>query len=192
MINIIDYILALLYTVILTQIFTALVIHILAHGIIRKRQGLRNKRFIQIYRYLDKEYKPSIASIYYHVIFLVRRSCIVISIPLFRNNVYAQTIFCSLACVGVLAHMVIVKPFKDRVYNVSITLIELSITVCFSATAGFVSSGIDEEIFIWGMLASIYFSYLLHCFISYYKIMKLVCPKINRWIQESRHGISSI
>jgi hypothetical protein len=88
--------------------------------------------------------------------------------------------------------MIIVRPFKDRVYNTSIILIELSITVCFSAAAGFVSSGIDEEILIWGILGSIYFSYLLQCFMSYYKIMKLICPTINRWIQRIRQGVSSI
>ncbi len=58
--------------------------------------------------------------------------------------------------------MMIKRPFKDKVLNTFMILIEICVTVCYSASGCLLLTVLDHDMIMWVILGSIYFSYFLH------------------------------
>lgn len=140
------------------------------------------------YGYLVKDYKPTAPSVSFHVLFLLRRLCIVISINLFDDLPYIQTILCSLSCMIVCIHLIIVRPYKDTVLNVILIMVELSICTCYSSTVLLVKLENEDQTLMWIMLGCTYLSYLLHSVLGYYKIIKIVSAYIRSCLKRRRNS----
>jgi hypothetical protein len=139
------------------------------------------KSNLETYTYLTKNYKDSIVCRYYHVFFLIRRLSIAASIHLLHKYPYIQVSICSFSCFTVLIHMILARPFKDKVLNVFMILVEMCVTVCYSASGCLLFPNIDHDMIMWAILSSIYFSYFLHSALGYYKIFAILLPIIRSW-----------
>jgi hypothetical protein len=142
---------------------------------------MANKSNFETYAYLTKNYKDSIICRYYHVFFLTRRLSIAASIHLLHNYPYIQVSICSFSCFTVLIHMILISPFKDKVLNMLIILVEICVTVCYSALGCLLFPNLDHDMIMWAILGSIYFSYFLHSALVYYKIFAILLPIIRSW-----------
>ena len=69
----------------------------LASFIIGKKLLLDDEEFCKLYGYLVNNLKEDAKSVFYHVLFLVRRLSIVASTNLLNSSPYAQTIICSVS-----------------------------------------------------------------------------------------------
>lgn len=58
--------------------------------------------YLQLYGFWIKNYKDSVFSVYYHVVFLIRRLSISASIHLLEDCQYIQSIICILSCFTVI------------------------------------------------------------------------------------------
>ncbi len=59
------------------------------------KKKLSDQTFIGLYTYLFRDFKENIYSVYFHVIFLVRRLGIVVSVHLLHFYPVAQVVVCS-------------------------------------------------------------------------------------------------
>ncbi len=139
------------------------------------------KSNLETYTYLTKNYKDSIVCRYYHIFFLIRRLSIAASIHLLHHYPYIQVSICSFSCFAVLIHMILTRPYKDKELNIFMILVEISVTVCYSASGCLLFPNLDHDILMWVMLGSIYFSYFLHSALGYYKIFAILLPIIRSW-----------
>lgn len=68
--------------------------------------------------------------------------------------------------------------------------IEIAISICYTTTGFLILNDIDEEALMWMMLGCMYFSYLLHSILGYYKIFRIIYPKIKPYIcKQSSHSL---
>jgi hypothetical protein len=77
--------------------------------------------------------------------------------------------------------MIFTRPFKDRIINILIILVEFNVAICYSASGLLLFSELDHDIIIWVVLGSIYLSYLLHSALGYYKIYTILSPIIRAY-----------
>ncbi len=75
--------------------------------------------------------------------------------------------------------MIIARPFKDKLLNVFMIMVEVCITICYSASGCLLFSEINKEHLMWIIIGSIYFSYFLHSSLGYYKIFAILYPIIK-------------
>jgi hypothetical protein len=173
--------LAILYLVITIKIFSVISAYFLAIIIKSIKLDSSNNSNLETYTYLTKKYKDSIICRYYHVFFLIRRLSIAASIHLLHNYPYIQSSICSFSCFTVLIHMILSRPYKDKVLNMFMILVEICVTVCYSASGCLLFPKLDHDMIIWVILGSIYFSYFLHSALGYYKIFAILYPIIRAW-----------
>lgn len=76
----------------------------MASFIAGNKQNLNEEELMSSYGYLVKDFKLSVYSVYYHVIFLVRRLSIAASINFLNEVPYVQSTLCSLSCCIVLSN----------------------------------------------------------------------------------------
>jgi hypothetical protein len=75
--------------------------------------------------------------------------------------------------------MIIARPYKDKILNILMILIEVCISVCYTSAGCLLFSGVKSEDIMWAMFASIYMSYFLHSFLGYYKMYHILYPLIR-------------
>jgi hypothetical protein len=84
--------------------------------------------------------------------------------------------------IGIHSHTLKTRPFKDRVLNVIFIFIELAISVCFTTAGILLNPDVDQEALMWTILGCMYLSYLLHSILGYYKLIKVIYPKIKPYL----------
>jgi hypothetical protein len=78
------------------------------------------------------------------------------------------------------------KPFKDVVLNTIFVFIELAVSTCFTTVGILVNADVDQEVLIWIILVCMYFSYLLHSVMGYYRLIKFCYyPKIKDFLYKN-------
>lgn len=117
----------------------------------------------------------------------MRRLSIPVSVNLLKEAPMAQTLVCSISCLIVLIHLIVFRPYKDKVLNAIFIMIEMSVFICYSCTVILVRLKTDQEVIMWIMLACTYTSYMLHSVLGYYKILKIVYQYIR-----SRSNINTL
>jgi hypothetical protein len=155
------------------------------------KDNIKDEEFINAYAFLVRDFKEKVHCIYFHVIFLIRRLILVASVHLLHNLPLAQVIICSLVCWTVIfmqvsIHILVTRPFKDMIHNVILIFIELSISICYTNAGILLNPDVDQEALMWIILGCMYSSYLLHSILGYYKIIKVIYPKIKDCLSNKR------
>lgn len=168
------------------QIISILAPIFLASFLLGKKDQFNYEEFVEKYGILVKDYKGSLFCLYFHVIFLVRRLCIVFSVYLLKNWPAAQVSLICVSCwivisIQVFIHNLVARPFKDRVFNIIFILIELAVSACYTALCFLLRSDVNVEILMWIILGCMYFSYLLHSILGYYKIIKIIYQALRSY-----------
>jgi hypothetical protein len=78
------------------------------------------------------------------------------------------------------------------VLNVIFIFIELAIPACYSAAGVLLYPDVNQEALMWVMLGCMYSSYLLHSIHGYYKLIKVIYPKIKGCLCKKKSDTTSI
>ena len=89
--------------------------------------------------------------------------------------------------------MMLIRPFKDKIFNIFMISIEVCVFMCYPSSGGFLISKLDHEVLMWIILGCIYCSCFLLSGLGYYKIFVILYPIIRGYFarrSNNQHPIS--
>ncbi len=79
--------------------------------------------------------------------------------------------------------MIFTRPFKEKILNIFMILLETCVTICYSGSVLLLCSVLNQEVIMWTILSSISFSYFLQSALGYYKIYNILSPVVRAYFR---------
>lgn len=134
---------------------------------------------------LFSDFNTSKLAVIYYVTFLIRRFILAASFIFLRDYPLVQVLVSGLSCAMVIYNQILVyvakvRPYKNRLHNITNILNESAITLGYLLYVLFlVDWGIDEEVTTWMIIGCIGGTYLVHNLLITYNVLLMLIRKIK-------------